>query len=77
MVRVRQKDGTVVDVTATDAVEILDLDRRLAVVITQDSRGSIHVSYPGEPLFSGYARLRGLPVAQVHQHADLPLKSPR
>jgi hypothetical protein len=68
MVRIRQQNGDVTEVDSTHAVEILGLDKRLAAVIIQDNKGSIHVSYPGDALFNGYCRMNALKPAKVHQH---------
>jgi len=75
MIRIRQQNGESVDIDRAEAVEILGLDRRVAAVIIQDRKGSIHVSYPGELLFTGYCRARNLAAARVHQHSASELST--
>ena len=70
MIRVRQQNGSVVEVTAAEAVEILDNDKRLAVVIMQDRKGTTHVAYPGDPLFTGYCKTQGVTAARVYRHGE-------
>jgi hypothetical protein len=70
MVRVRQQTGETVTIDKMEAVEILGLDGRLAAVVIQDRKGTIHVAYPGDPLFAGYCRVYGMQPAQLHKHFE-------
>lgn len=70
MIRVRQKNGATTEVPTSEAVEILGLDGRLAVVIAQDRKGTIHVVYPGDPMFVGYCRVHRMHPAKVHKHSS-------
>jgi hypothetical protein len=73
MVRIRQQNGDVTEADRLHAVEILSSEGRLAAVITQDSRGAVRLSYPGDLLFNGYCRMHALKPSKVHRHDSAAL----
>lgn len=59
-VRVRRQDGSAVQIKPTEAVEILGLDGKVAVVIYTARKGTIQVLTDPDPLFTAYCRSQGL-----------------
>lgn len=75
MIVLRKADGSTVALSPKDAVELRDMDGRLAVVIIQDRHEATHVAMPGDALFTAYCRSNGLQPARVHRHTSAPLLS--
>ena len=75
MVRIRRQDGTLQNVDKLEAVEIVDSDGLLGMVIFNDRRDVIRALIPGDPLFTAYCRAHGLGAARVHRHEETPVKA--
>lgn len=61
-------------VDSAGAVEVVDNEGRLAVVITQSPTGSVSIVTPGSPQFLSYCRLVGSVPSTVHVHEDYAAK---
>lgn len=57
-------------VDSAGAIEIVDNDGKIAVVITQSPVGSVQILTPGSPMFKQYCRLVGSAPSKVHVHED-------
>jgi hypothetical protein len=69
MMRIRRQDGSTLPVQADEAVEILGLDGKLAVVIYTARKGTVKVLVPPDPLFTAYCKSQGLEqAARVNVH---------
>jgi len=68
MVRVRKRNGETVDLTHNQAVEVVDSDGRLGMVVLSAKKDTVRVLVPGDPLFTGYCRTNGIEPAKVHFH---------
>jgi hypothetical protein len=76
MIQLRHKEGTVTEIDDSRAIEILDTQGRLAVVITQNPNDSVRISTPGDPVFNAYANICKLRVSKVHIHEPTPNSKP-
>ena len=74
MVRVRSQDGTLKDIDGFEAVEILDNDGNLGLLILQDRKKTVRILNPGDALFKGYCATQGIRAANVHIHEPLAMK---
>lgn len=68
MLRIRDKSGNVVPVSAGVAVEFLDENGRLGAVIIQKHDGLVEILTPGDQVFNAYANINKLRPAKVHKH---------
>jgi hypothetical protein len=75
MVRIRSQDGTLRNVDKLEAVEIIDSDGLLGMVIFNDRRDVIRALIPGDPLFTAYCRAHGLGASRVHRHDATPVQT--
>ena len=74
MVRIRNRDGTSQAVPAAAAVEVLDGDGRLAMVVFTDHRNLIRAMIPGDPVFTAYCHAYGLGAARIQRHDELEVQ---
>ena len=68
MVRLRSQSGVTTVVDRFEAIEILDSDGRLGVVVITTAGDTVRILMPGDPLFTGYCRTHGVAPAKVHRH---------
>ncbi len=57
-------------INSAGAVEVIDNEGRIAVVITQASSGSVQISTPGSLIFEQYLRQVGGVPSKVFVHED-------
>ena len=68
MIRRRQSNGDVIQLSQDEAIEVVDSDGRLGLVVMRDHKDTVRVMTPGDPLFAGYCRTNGMKPAKVHFH---------
>ena len=68
MIRIRSQSGQVQGVEESNAVEYVDDQGKLAVVITQNAAGTVYVLTPGHPLFNAYCATQHMQPSTVHVH---------
>ena len=68
MVRLRLQNGTTQPVQKLEAIEILDSEGRLAMVVFANRRDTIQALMPGDPVFTAYCRAHSMGAARVHRH---------
>jgi hypothetical protein len=61
-------------VDSAGAIEIVDNDGGIAVVIMQSPSGSVQIVTPGNPLFKSYCLKIGGVASRVHVHEDYASK---
>lgn len=61
-------------VDSAGAVEVVDNDGGIAVIIMQSPSGSVQIVTPGNPLFKQYCLQIGGVASRVHVHEDYALK---
>ena len=74
MVRIRKQNGDAVKVDGQEAVEIIDNDGFLSVLVLQDHKGTTRILIPGDPLFNAFCRTHGMSPANVHTHVMPAMK---
>jgi hypothetical protein len=57
-------------VDSAGAIEVVDNDGRIAVIIMQSPSGSVQIVTPGNPLFKQYCLQIGGVASLVHVHED-------
>jgi len=77
MIQLRSQDGAVARVTADHAVEYVDSDGRLSVVVVQLRSGSVEILTPGDPVFNAYCRTHKLTPSTVTVHEPFQGATPR
>ncbi len=75
MLQIRKKNGDVVPIDSSVAVEFVDTTGKLAVVITQSPGGSVNIVTPGDPVFNAYLHISGLRQSRVAVHEPFKTKS--
>lgn len=71
---IRGNDRVPHRIDAAGAVEVVDKEGRLAVLITQSPSGSVQITTPGNPAFTAYCRRIGCVSSTVHVHEDYAQK---
>ena len=74
MIRVRQRNGEVVELGSAVAVEFIDTNGKLAAAITQSGGGMVTILTPGDPVFNAYANVNKLATSKVHVHEPFQSK---
>lgn len=74
MLRVRHNDGSTTRIQG-EAVEFLDLDGNLGVLLLQDKKGTVRILTPSDALFRAYCNTQGMTPARVHVHEPFPLQT--
>ena len=75
MVRLRKKNGATEAVDNLEAIEIVDADGLLGMVVFTGQGDLVRAMIPGDPLFTAYCRAHGLWEARVKVHPPYPIKS--
>ena len=57
-------------VDAAGAIEVVDNDGGIAVIVMQSPSGSVQIVTPGNPLFKQYCLQIGGVASRVHVHED-------
>ena len=57
-------------VDAAGAIEVVDNDGGIAVIIMQSASGSVQIVTPGSPMFKQYCLQIGGVASRVHVHED-------
>lgn len=68
MIRVRQRNGEMVELGSAVAVEFVDSTGKLAAAITQSGGGLVTILTPGDPVFNAYANVNKMTPSKVHVH---------
>lgn len=71
MIQIRDNTGVIRQTVESGAVEILDGDGNLAVVVALRKSGLVDILTPGDQLFSAYAYANRQKPAKVHIHKHL------
>lgn len=77
MVQIRSKSGATTLVTHSHAIEVLDNEGRLALVVTQTAGGSVRILTKGDPEFNAYANICKLKASSVFVHEPVKEKIAR
>lgn len=64
-------------VDAAGAIEVVDNEGRIAVIIMQSPSGSVKIVTPGNILFKQYCQQVGGTPSTVHVHEDYAVAAPR
>lgn len=63
-------------IDAAGAIEVVDNDGAIAVIIMQAPSGSVQIVTPGNPLFTQYCQQIGGVASRVHVHEDYVVQPP-
>lgn len=69
---IRGNDRQPYPISKAGAVEVVDNDGNLAVVVVQSASGSVQITTPGSLLFAQYCRQIGATPSKVNVHEDYP-----
>jgi hypothetical protein len=68
MLRARQRNGEVIEMDSSVAIEFVDATGKLAAVVTQSAGGIVNILTPGDPVFNAYANVNAMRPSKVHVH---------
>lgn len=75
MVRLRRQNGQTEVIDKLEAIEIIDSEGLLGMLIFVNRRDTINALIPGDPLFTAYCKTYGLGAARVHRHDPKPVRT--